>query len=269
MKMDSLDDLKKEYTRATGKEPAIRWNRTTLQKKITDAEILTAGYAKIDGAMKKQTVEPSDPNPEFEKLAADDENSSGAKAGEAGPPYDQGESSQPADGRGGPREGAGRPTGQTDERARVERVMAIEVPDLAVGIGVDALNTGLARITGVGIDDKAVASEALANMPHGSQSLALGLTRLLYYWFPSLQGRTDVVTLHLEALFLIMNPFRERAEKVNQLIKQQKETEHAKEKIQPETPEAVPAAAPADGASPGVKPWSNPKDKTAKARSKK
>jgi hypothetical protein len=92
--------------------------------------------------------------------------------------------------------------------------MALEVPDLAVAMGVDVLNGGLARVTGAGLDDKPTSAINLGDLPHGSQSMALGVTRLLYYWFPGLQGRTDVVTLHLEALFLIINPLRERAERI-------------------------------------------------------
>jgi len=255
MKKKTIEQLREDYQRVSGKEPAIRWNSKTLEKKITDAEILAAGYAAKGKAM--DPSEPAAPNPEFEALA-----------GHSDTVHVDSPESEPTaqvepdvERRGGFREGAGRPIGQTDRRARCERVMAIEVPDLAVGIGVDALNTGLARLTGVGIDDKAVASEALKNMPHGSESLALGLTRLLYYWFPSLEGRTDVVTLHLEALFLIINPFRERAERLNQLIKQQKETEHAKDTNQTE------AQAQAAGGPSTVQPAVEPSAKKPLAKS--
>lgn len=243
-KTRSIDELRIEYQKLTGKEPAIRWNKPTLEKRITDIEILNAGYAAKNGAMKKQS-EPGEANPEFEKLASDTVHVDGPEHAPAqvGPDVEK---------RGGYREGAGRPTGQTDSRARCERIMTLEVPDLAVGMGVDALNIGLARITGVGIDDKAVATEVLANMPHGSQSLALGLTRLLYYWCPSLEGRTDVVTLHLEALFLIFNPFRERVERMNQFIKQNQEIENARKQEQttPAAPGPAAAAEPATKKSP-------------------
>ena len=46
----TIDDFRSEYKKVTGKEPAIRWNKRTLQKKITDAEILQAGYASKEKA---------------------------------------------------------------------------------------------------------------------------------------------------------------------------------------------------------------------------
>ena len=263
----SIEELRKEYQKVVGIEPAIRWNKPTLEKKILDAEILKAGYAAKDGAMKKQ-AEPGEPNPAFEALASGPE----ILSAPAGPP----DVERPGDGRGGPREGAGRPTGQTDERARIERVMSLEVPDLAVAMGVDVLNGGLARVTGMGLDDKPTSAINLEALPHGSQSMALGLTRLLYYWFPSLEGRTGLVTLHLEALFLILNPLRERAERVYK----QKEKEHA-EKTQnsqgPTTQVGSAAAAPAAAApaaagpepSSDVKPAVSKASKYPKARSKK
>jgi len=212
----TIDDWRKEYELVTGKQAAIRWNSTTLQKKITDAEILAAGYA-----AKERTKSPADvtePNPEFEKLASQEP----AISSQTGPEPERTQEAVPTDGRGGPREDSGRPFGQTDLRARVERVMSLEVPDLAVAIAVDGLNAGLTRLTGIGIDEKPVSTVDLSRFPHGSPSLALGLTRLLYFWFPSLQGRTDVVTLHLEALYLIINPLRERAQRIYEQTKKEK-----------------------------------------------
>ncbi len=240
----SIEDWRKEYQKVTGREPAIRWNKQTLEKKIADAEILAAGHAarERDG---KTPAAVGEPNPAFEVLASEPEISSAP----AGPP----EAEQSGDGRGGPREGAGRPMGQTDERARIERVMAIEVPDLAVALGVDVLNGGLARVTGAGLDDKPVSAIDLESLPHGSQSMALGLTRLLYYWFPSLQGRTDVVTLHLEAIFLILNPLRERAERI---VKAKQDEEQKSKGVQDaethdeQTEKTVGSAGPAAGPSP-------------------
>jgi hypothetical protein len=259
MKMDSLDDLKKEYTRVTGKEPAIRWNRPTLQKKITDAEILAAGYAAKDGAMKKQSVEAGAPNPAFEELASQPEKLSAP----AGPP----DVEQSGDGRGGPREGAGRPTGQTDERARIERVMSLEVPDLAVAMGVDVLNGGLARITGSGLDDKPTSAISLKDFPHGSESMALGVTRLLYYWFPSLQGRTDVVTLHLEALFLIINPLRERAERIYKVKHEEQHPTGVQNGNESKTEKTVVSAGPEPSSV--AEPVGKPRSKNASTRSKR
>ena len=261
MKKKDLDQLRKDYVRVTGREPAIRWNKQTLEKKMLDAEILAAGYAAKDRELPPVTV--GEPNPDFEKLASEPEMLS---SDPAVPSLQE----VPRDGRGGPREGAGRPTGQTDRRARCERVMAVEVPDLAVAVAVDGLNTGLRRMTGVGIDDKPAAK--FEDMPHGSDSLALGLTKLLYFWFPSLEGRSDIVTLHLQALYLIVNPFRERAERVHELIKQ-KEAEHAKEAQNPQGPisqsePAAPAAPVEQPSSNRVKPASHTKGRV-KARNRR
>jgi len=259
----TIEDWREEYKKVTGKEPAIRWTKRMLEKRITDAEILQAGYAAKDRATSKPE-QSSDINPEFEELASGQEEilNPPRKAGPVGQ-EDQG----PASGRGGPREGAGRPTGQTDMRARCERVMLLEVPDLAVGLAVDSINSGLARLTGVGLDDKPVSSIDLSAFPHGSKSMALGLTRLLYFWFPSLEGRTDVVTLHLEALFMIVNPLRERANRIFSLKKQ--ENEHGKEESRESEanqpgPAAGPAAEPAAGPASEIK--SGPAVKRSKAK---
>jgi hypothetical protein len=73
-------------------------------------------------------------------------------------------------------------------------------------------------------------------MPTGSKSLALGLTKILYYWFPNLQNRADVLTLHLQSLFLMLNPFRERAIVLGLMKKAKEEQEKQEVKVQVETP---------------------------------
>jgi hypothetical protein len=211
-----MDDLRNDYNELTGKAAAIRWNRKTLEKKIRDAKLIKEADERDRKRLASEWEDHCTPNPEFERLLdASDE----SIESEEGVEPDQ---------RGGSGRGQGRKTGQTDERARIERVMSLEVPDLGVSMLVGGISAGMAKVTGEGLDDVPSQLPILENMPHGSQSMSLGLTRLLYYWFPSLQGRTDALTLHLEALALILNPLRERAIRLSQKIKETKNVEKEK-----------------------------------------
>ncbi|MBE3145453.1 MAG: hypothetical protein IMZ61_16250 [Planctomycetes bacterium] len=195
MKMKkTIDVLRVDYKNVTGKEAAIRWNRPTLIKKILDAEILKAGHA-----AHKKVSQPADKvevNPEFEKLASDIPNETIDQAAT---------SEQPVEKRGGPREGAGRPVGQTDERARIERLLALEKPDLAVRKFVQGLNLVMAKFTPLPFTSEQV------------ESISLGLTLPLYFWFPSTEGAANKWTLHLQALEYIGGPIAERMKSLNQI----------------------------------------------------
>lgn len=211
--IETVDDLRTEYKKIAGKEPAIRWNKTTLRKKITDHQILQAGYAEKERAdsLPRQA---GDVRPEFEVLAGETRQSP-HHAGEG----DQVDQQPPKDGRGGPREGAGRPIGQTDERARVQRLMSLEVPDLGVFKIVQGLNLAVGRLTG------------LPFTRDQCSSIALGVTLPLYYWFPAIEGASNKWTLHLTALEYIGTPIRERVLTINQLAHeaQRKEAEHGQQ----------------------------------------
>jgi len=213
----TIDDLRIEYKRVTGKDASIRWNKRTLEKKITDAEILKAGYAVKAKAVYSQD---SDVKPEFERLIAD----------EVTPSKSSIEDVAVVERRGGPREGAGRPTGQSDERARVQRLLELEVPDLCVKKFVQGLNLVLKKFTPVGFE------------PDQVERIALGITLPLYYWLPSIEGASNPFVLHLQALEYIGEPVMKRAETINIIIEQnKKETHHVEEKQQPEIQQA-PAA---------------------------
>jgi len=241
-KKKTIDDLRIEFERVTKKEPAIRWNRRTLEKKILDAEILQAGHAAKDKA--KSTPETfSDIKPEFESLATEISNAEAATSEQ--PPQER---------RGGFREGSGRPMGQSNERARCERLLALEVPDLAVKKIVQGVNLVLGRFT------------LAAFTPDQVDSLALGFTLPLYYWFPSLEGGVaNKWALHFQSAELIGKPVTERMQLVNQIIQKSKEQENGekenKENIEPEkfvaaAAEAVPGEKPAQkkrSAGPGRK----------------
>ena len=229
MKKKSIDDLRTGYKKITGKDPAIRWNRRTLEKKILDAEILQAGHAARENA-KSRPETSSDIKPEFEDLAAGPRIIDISEA-EAVP------SEQPQkERRGGFREGAGRPQGQSDERARCERLLALEVPDLSVKKIVQGFNLILGRFT------------VSAFTPDQVDSLALGFTLPMYYWFPSLEGGVaNKWALHFQAAELIGKPVTERMQFINQINQQAKEQENGekenKENIEPEKVDSVAAAA--------------------------
>ena len=189
----TINVLRGDYSRITGEEPAVRWNRKTLMKNILDAEILKAGHAALK---ESKPAKAGLPNTEFEKLAGDI-------------PIDKidqaASSEQPVEKRGGPRDGSGRPVGQTDERARIERLLLLEKPDLAVRKLVQGLNLVLEKFTPLPFTSEQV------------ESIALGLTLPLYFWFPSTEGAANKWTLHLQALEYIGGPVAERMNSINQI----------------------------------------------------
>lgn len=213
----TIDDFRTEYKKVTGKDPSIRWNKGILKKKITDAEILRAGYAAKEHS-ESLPDSSGDIKPGFEVLASEE--------------HIEEPVVEPVDRRGGFREGSGRPTGQSDERARVERILELEVPDLCVKKFVQGLNLILKKFTPAGFE------------PDQVERIALGITLPLYYWLPSIEGASNPFVLHLQALEYIGGPVMKRAETINIIIQQnKKETQNVEEKQQPEIQQA-PAAEP-------------------------
>jgi hypothetical protein len=103
--------------------------------------------------------------PEFEALIGEEP----SEMPEVGPELSQ----EPKDGRGGYREGAGRPPGLTDEKARAQRVLKNEVPDPAIEFVVECIF----GLTGEGKPKKIVPT---------TKMIALPVTNLLSYYFPNL-----------------------------------------------------------------------------------
>jgi len=236
----TIDVLRKDYFNVTGKKAAVRWNRPTLIKKILDAEILKAGHAAH--AKVSQPAEQVKSNPEFEKLAGDIpiENIDHAVTSE-----------QPSqEKRGGPREGAGRPIGQTDERARIERILSLEKPDLSVRKVIQGLNLVMEKFT------------PLPFTPAQVESIALGFTLPLYYWFPSTEGASNKWVLHFQALEYIGGPVAERMKSINQIVENENvnKNENNKEEINNEKNSAE---------SPRKKPVKSPGRKTVVKRKTK
>jgi len=229
MAKKTIDVLRGEYFNVTGKAAAIRWNRPTLAKKILDAEILKAGHA----AHKKvsQPAEKVKSNLEFEKLAGDIpvENINQAVTSE-----------QPLqEKRGGPREGAGRPPGQTDERARIERLLSLQKPDLSVRKVIQGLNLILEKFT------------PLPFTPAQVESIALGVTLPLYYWFPSTEGAANKWVLHFQALEYIGGPINERMNSINQFVEHDENVKKEESVKKEENSEKKPGQKP--GRKPGRK----------------
>ena len=206
------DELRRQYFEVTGKSPAIRWTRTELQYKLRNARLLKQAD-EADEASVSVGGQASEPKADFERLVSggnpDEAEHSEVKAA-------------PVDGRGGYRPGAGKPKGQTHERYRIEQLIALQVPDLGVLMCVRGLNTAVGRMTGVPFDKD------------GCKDIALGLTQMVLYWFPSLEGRTGPISLHLNAVGLMWAAAEKRSQQIQETRalqndkeeKQQKESDH-------------------------------------------
>jgi len=223
MKKTTIDLLRKEYEQVTGKKAAIRWNKRTLEKKIRDFQILKAAdeaesFTPVHGVAAAE-------NAEFEQLAKTDVPPFVGSVSHG--PDTSAEPVQPCDGRGGPRPGAGRPSGQTNERARIERLIELEVPDLGVLMLVSGFNKAIGRATGVPFDKA------------GCESIALGFTKMLFYWFPSLEGGSGPVSLHIQSIGLLWTAIQNRSERINQFKEQASNgTEENQEESKEESKEA-------------------------------
>jgi hypothetical protein len=210
----TLTDYKKEYEKLTGKKASQNWTIAQCQKKIK----LYQAEKQIEKDMqnKPDTVTQT-PNPAFE-AALDGSPSTIAPD----------VPTEPVETRGGFREGAGRPAGQTDKRARIEALMQLEVPDLAVQQILRGLNLPLAKFTPIPFTEEQI------------DSIALGITLPLYYWFPNLQGRADVVTLHLTAASLVGAPFIARTASLKEIqLKKESEKKNDKTESENSTGESV------------------------------
>jgi hypothetical protein len=205
----TIDDYRKQYRDATGQDPAIRWNKNKIQKEIVlfKAE---KEFEKSQNAS-KEPANITESKPEFEAAIDSNQNKSPFLEGTSNV-----DSADIPDRRGGFREGAGRPIGQTDKRARCERLLSLEKPDLAILKILQGLNLPLAKFTPVPFT------------PEQIESIALGITLPLYYWFPSLENRADVLTLHLQALEYVAVPFAARTITLKQIQKEKEDVEKNK-----------------------------------------
>lgn len=187
LRKKKLDELRTIAERE-GIEVAVRWNRKTLARKILEHRKLKEldDYLEPNNSPAEPSQEPKR-SPEFEALA-------GGGPDPAPPPAENIKD----EGRGGFREGAGRPKGMTDDEARIRRLLDLEVPDLLVMKIVHAV----CFVYGVKSNSPLEKDEV--------KSVALGATRELYFWFPKLQGRTSKLTLHTQALEDISSPFVSR-----------------------------------------------------------
>lgn len=212
-KKQTVDDLRNEYAQLFGKDASIRWNKPTLRKKIRDKQILDEAYSAQ--AEREGAAQPESPvrKPDFEALAGDE----GLKDEDVFEGNGFEDEPMEVDGRGGKREGAGRKVGQTDERARIERLMKLQVPDLIVL----KVTMGVCFFFG-----------RLSKHPFSRNhvvSIALGSTRELYYWFPFFEGKTSKWALHCQAFDDVAQPLYERALEIEAAKKQKPEQETEQE----------------------------------------
>jgi len=191
-KQQSRNDLRVLYKKIFNREPPVRLGRVELKKRIREKQVLDAHY---EQQRSKEAAElatppgPTDRKPEFEELAAEPEpepvHFAADESGDIGP-----EKTHPGPLR-----------GQTYERARIERILRLQVPDLIVKKLVFGLCLVLGRVSGIPFTEKQ------------GELLALGVTRELYYWFPDAQGNTTKWALHAQALDDITKPLYERSQR--------------------------------------------------------
>jgi len=212
----SLDDYRTEYSSVFGKFPPSSWSRWVLRRKIKEQQAVDANAAFAAEPLKGdiKAVEPSNRKTDFEKLAGVPDVESEQKL------LDEIHSdSKKEKGR------AGRPTGQTDERARIERLLKIEVPDLVVLKVVMGVCYALGRY-----DKNPFSKEQVTSM-------ALGATRELYYWFPAADGKISQWALHAQALEDIGKPISDRALEAKEKRDEQKSEKEIEDAITEEKKE--------------------------------
>ena len=150
----------------------------------------------------KKTAEPvTEPkieqpvNPEFEKVAA-----AAAAAEVAG---------QPKDNRGGAREGAGRPLGLTDEKAKVKNLP--QYPSIPIKQGCQAL---------FDLWSSAAKIEQLALSEDEADLLSLPLTQLQEFYFPGILP--EIAGTWIMLIFAVTRVVKPRIEIVNKVRKERR-----------------------------------------------
>ena len=137
------------------------WNKTMLARKILEKQKLS----ELDDSPVQPGPDPgkSKRKPDFESLATE-----GPEIAPDTPQLDE-------QGPGGVREGGGRTTGLTDEKARIERIVKNEVPDPTIKFAFECLFDGW---------EKAVKVKGLALSKDESKAIAVPVTNLKEYYFP-------------------------------------------------------------------------------------
>lgn len=185
----------------------VHSNKLDLAKKI----ILKRREDELNQEPEPVVVSEPEPGPqlkpEFEELAA--ELPSDEPGSEPEQPY------EPADGRGGYREGAGRTPGLTDEKARAQRVLKNEVPDPAIEFLVETVFL----MFGHGKPKK---------IPPTPKAIALPVTNLLAYYFPNVRVSPVIkvwtdLGIHIDALVVSRIQSTEPEPKTETETKQQPE----------------------------------------------
>jgi len=211
MRIKDLDKLRKnpkpvlvKMAKGLGIKVSVGWNRTQLATTIIETRKLKELEEPEPQEKPESPSEPGDSGrrPDFETLASE--------APEIAPDLLQDE--EP--GAGGVRIGAGRPSGLTDEKVRVRRILQNKVPDPMVQFVVECI-FGLA-----GEPKKAVEPTP--------ETIAVPATNLINYYFPSL-NISPVLSVWFDFLMGSKNLV------VSNLTKRKAEAEKAQaEKVQEE-----------------------------------
>ncbi len=182
--MKGLNELKKKprpilvkMAKGLGIKVSVRWNRPTLAQKILEKQKLN----ELNDEQPVQAGPSPEPEPEPESKRKPDFESLASEAPEIEPESPQVE--EP--GRGGYREGAGRTPGLTDEKARIQRVLANEVPDPTIKFAFECLFDGWESTVGV---------KGIALSKDEVTLIAVPTTNLKEYYFP---GRSISPALEL------------------------------------------------------------------------
>jgi len=142
----------------------IRWNKTTLAKKILEKQKLNELEEKPvqPGPESEQVSDKPERKPDFERLAQE------------GPEIAPESSQVDESGPGGYRPGSGRPLGATAEKVRLERIVKNQVPDPAIEFVVECIF----NLSGAPRKQEPVEPEP--------KNIALPITNLMSYYFPNL-----------------------------------------------------------------------------------
>ena len=138
---------------------AVGWNRTTLAKKILEKQKLD----ELEDSPVQPEPESGKPQrkSDFETLATE------------GPQIAPDKPIEDEQGPGGVRDGAGRPPGLSDEKARVQRILKNQVPEPAVQFVVECIFN--------------LSGEPKKAVEPSTDMIAVPVTNLIAYYFPNVK----------------------------------------------------------------------------------
>lgn len=190
---------------------ANSWSRTTLARKILEKQKLSELEEPGTSQKSEPESDESKRKPDFESLVTE-----GPKIAPDKLPLDE-------QGPGGPREGAGRTSGLTDEKARIERIVKNEVPDPTIKFAFECLFEGW---------ENAVKVKGLALSKDETNAIAVPVTNLKEYYFPGLD-LSPAIRMWIGLAIGVKSVVQSRIV----LIRETRKAEQVKQPEQPEQPE--------------------------------